>query len=89
VNKTVNKQKRFGFIDRTPLRFIGGAFILIVGILARSLPITLFGIFDLIISILFFMNPSIEDNKSFKLPALLLYGGILLWCALWLFSKFS
>ncbi len=83
------KKNSKAFIDRTPLRFIGGLFILIVGILAKSLALSSLGIFDLIISFVFFKNPSIEDNKSFKLPVLLLYGGILLWCALWLLSKLS
>jgi hypothetical protein len=75
------------FIDRTPLRFIGGAFILIVGLLARSLSLSLLGVFDLIISLIFFMNPEIEYNKAFKLPVLLIYGAILIWCMLWLMSR--
>ncbi len=77
-----------GFIDRTPLRFIGGFFILIVGLLARSLPITFLGLFDLGISFLFFFKPSIDDKKSFKFIIGVLYGAILLWSIFWLGSKF-
>ena len=77
-----------GFIDRTPVRFIGGAFILIVGILAKSYSLAILGLYDLIISFLFFYDPDIQYKKSFKLPVLVLYGAILLWCAMWLFSKF-
>ena len=83
----MNKKFIYGFIDRTPLRFIGGLFILIVGITAKSFSLGVLGIFDLIISFVFFLNPDIEYNKMFKLPTLLLYGGILIWCTLWIISK--
>ena len=76
-----------GFIDRTPLRFVGGLFILFVGIFAKSLSLSLLGIFDLVISFVFFLNPDIESKKTFKLPTLLIYGGLLVWCTLWLISK--
>jgi hypothetical protein len=82
------KNKQSAFIDRTPLRFIGGAFILIVGILAKSFALIVLGLFDLGISFAFFIHPDVQDKKRFKLPILLLYGFILIWCALWLMSKF-
>jgi len=78
-----------GFINRTPLRFIGGFFILIVGILAWSLSLFTLGVFDLAISFAFFIKPTIEDEKILKVLVGLLYGAILLWCALWLLSKIS
>ncbi len=77
-----------GFIDRTPLRFIGGSFILLVGIFAKSFALVILGLFDLGISFAFFLKPEIDNKKMFKLPILLLYGFILVWCALWLMSKF-
>jgi hypothetical protein len=83
------KNKTRAFIDRTPLRFIGGAFILGVGILAKSLPLIILGIFDLGISFLFFLKPTIEYKKRYKLPIILLYGFILIWSAFWLTTLFS
>ena len=83
----IMKNTSRAFIDRTPLRFIGGAFIFIVGILAKSIPLIILGLFDLGISFAFFIHPDVQDKKAFKLPILLLYGFILIWCAFWLMSK--
>lgn len=87
MKKNINNRETKAFIDRTPLRFIGGLFILIVGVFAKSFSISTLGVFDLVISFVFFLNPSIEDKKSFKLPVLLIYGAILIWCVMWLMSK--
>ena len=82
-------QKECGFIDRTPLRFIGGLFILIVGFFTQSTSLISLGVLDLAISFAFFFNPSIEDKKIIKLIVGLLYGFVLIWCVFWIMSKVS
>jgi hypothetical protein len=74
------------FINRTPLRFVGGTFMLLVGMLAKSTPLVILGLFDLGISFAFFLKPEIEDNKILKVIVGLIYGAILVWCISWLSS---
>lgn len=78
-----------GFIDRSPLSFIAGIFMLIVAVLAKSIPLGLLGIFDLGVGFIYFFNPDISDKKTAKLVIFTTYGALILWCVLWLMSKLS
>lgn len=76
-----------GFIDRGPLSFVGGIFMLLVGLLAKSIPLISLAIFDIVVSIVFFMNPDAADKNSVKFIVYFTYGALILWTVLWLMSK--
>ena len=76
-----------GFIDRSPLQYTAGIFILIVAILAKSIPLGTLGLFDLGIGFAHFSNPDLADKKTIKLFVFTLYGALILWSLLWLVSK--
>ena len=76
-----------GFIDRSPLSFVAGVFIVIVAILARSFPLGSLGIFDIGVGFVSFLNPDLADEKTPKLIIFILYGALILWSVLWLMSK--
>lgn len=76
-----------GFIDRSPLSFASGVFIIIVAILAQSFPLGLLGVFDIGIGFVSFLNPDLGDKKSVKFAVFIIYGALILWSILWLMSK--
>jgi len=78
-----------GFIDRSPLSFLAGIFMLIVAFLTGSIPLGGLGFFDLGVGFVSFFNPDVADKKSAKLIVLTVYGFLIFWSILWLMSKLS
>ena len=78
-----------GFIDRSPLWFLAGVFMLVAGILAKCIPLITLAIYDMSVGFAFFFHPNLDDNKPAKLFIYITYGALILWWVFWIMAKIS
>jgi hypothetical protein len=85
----MNNYFYFNKLSRPPMAVFYGLVIAILGIIFKCGPLMLLGVYDIFVTVLFYIYPIIDDENPYRYTIYIGYILLMAWIIWWLFQKYA